>query len=142
MNRKAVIIWGHSNSGKTTTIKHLVGVKKRLCNCVFTITNIDGNLVKIFVEAQSPSEKNEILDNLIKRYNKGNLPENIIVAEQIDGKNAGSTIDYLIKNQYEVTFFVIQDPAQFNGTHWDYNLNTKPSISDLDKRAQDIRAIF
>lgn len=42
MKRKAVIIWGFSNSGKTTTIKHLVGVPKRLCNCTFVISNIKG----------------------------------------------------------------------------------------------------
>ncbi len=142
MCRKAVIIWGYSNSGKTTTIKHFLNVRRRLYNRVYNITNNDRKLVEIFVEGQSPSEKDETLEDLIKIYNKGILPKNIIVAEQIDGKNAGNTVDYLIKNRYKITFFIIQNPAKFNKDHWDYNPNTTIPILDLDKRAEDIKAIF
>ena len=143
MKRIAVIIWGFRNSGKTTTIRHLVGVSKRLCNCNFKILNIQNTEIEVFVEGQSPSEKDQTLEELIHvYYKKDGLPNNIIVAEQINGKNAGSTINFLIKNQYKINFFVIQKPESYNKTHWDYNSKAIPSKIDLDKRIDDIRAVF
>ncbi len=143
MNRKAVIIWGTDNSGKTSTIKHLVGCPKRLNNRIFKISNIKKKEVEVFVLGQSPSEKRQTLEELIKKnYKKEALPDKIIVAEQINGKNAGNTINFLIKNKYKITFFVINNPEKYNRTHWDYNTDSIPSETVFLKRVEDIKAIF
>ena len=143
MNRKAVIIWGTSNAGKTSTIKHLVGCPKRLNNRIFKIKNIKEKDVEVFVLGQSPSEKRQTLEELIKKnYKKETLPDKIIVTEQINGKNAGNTINFLIKNKYQITFFVINNPEKHNRTHWDYNTDSMPSESVFKKRVEDIKAIF
>lgn len=112
-------------------------------NCVFTIKNINNNAVKVFVQGQSPSERRKTIKELIEHYYKNkNLPNNIIVAEQINGEKAGNTVDFLIQNKYKIVFFVIQNPPQFNHTHWNYRTNDNISISDLDKRAEDVRSVF
>lgn len=143
MVRKAVIIWGYRNSGKTTTIRYLLKRNSRLDNGIYHINNNEGQEIKVFVQGQSPSEKEENIEKLIGiSYNDGCLPDNIIVAEQIDGINAGNTLNFLIENKYKIKFFVIHKPSKCNKTHWDYQIDINGLNKVLNKRAEDITAIF
>lgn len=143
MVRKAVIIWGYRDSGKTTTIRYLLKRNSRLDNGIYHINNKEGQEIKVFVQGQSPSEKEENIEKLIEiSYNDGCLPDNIIVAEQIDGINSGNTLNFLIENKYKITFFVIHTPPKCNKTHWDYQIDINESKEFLNKRAEDITAIF
>lgn len=135
--RRAVVVWGYKNSGKTTTLKHLVNRTKRLLNKYYMIENIEGDIVNVFIKGNSPSETNCKLGQM---FDKSNLPKRLIVAEQINGRHSADTITFLKKNRYQVTFFVIQKPKQYNSTHWDFADNL--SEKDLDKRAEDIKAVL
>ncbi len=142
MKRRAVVILGRKNSGRTTTVKHFVKSSDFVCNSIFKTTNLNGEDIKVFIVGKSPSERGETLQEIIRNYNEGNLPENIIVAEQINGDYMNKTVDFLITNDYKITFFVIHEPTKFNRTHWDCVSGGLPSTSDLDKRAQDIKRAF
>lgn len=142
MERTAVIIWGLRNSGKTTTIKHLLDNTKALRNRVYKIRITIDIEIEVFIQGESPSEKDQTLEELLVSCCKEGLPDRIIVAEQINGKNAGSTLEFLIKNKYRIAFFVVQMPGRHNATHWDYNPNNTPDEIILNKRAEDIRTVF
>lgn len=137
--KKAVILWSGKNCGKSATLRTLV-IKYERSSCQrlnkkdHRLTDGKGAPKDVYIQDSSPSERNRTLEEMLN----GKLPDFLIVAEQIGGKNAASTLDFLQKNNYKTKFFVIQNPATQNSNHWNYQSRYNNKSPEFIKRAEDI----
>lgn len=138
VNKKAVVILGNPNGGKTTTILHCINTyedpkrnqpRKRLLNQFYQLQQNK----KVYVQGQSPTESKISLKLLLKDKKITNL----IVAEQMNGNKYTDTMKYLRDEEYEIIEFTISNPTN-KSAYWEYQLNHLPSATILKKRADDI----
>ena len=139
--RLAIIIEGSQRSGKTSTIKELIrlfgfknlkqmkaGWQQIYLNPIFKSLR----LIFYCIPA-SPSETDFPLTERFEDWK--NLPEVLVIAEQIGGKHAANTMAFLATNHYHITTFTILNS---NGSHhWEKFTNTSKN-SKLSKRCDDI----
>lgn len=137
MERNAIVIWGHADTGKTITLEYLMKKSERISKCVYKIKNKNGDEMEIFIEERGPEDKKKLIDELVYDYNNRTLPNNIIVEARMDC-SAANTIDFLRQYNYNMSFFLLQSPALFLNIAWEYVSRGMPSISDLEERVDDI----
>jgi hypothetical protein len=143
--RKAVVILGVQNSGKTTTIKRFDNnYHKPKSNCKkgwrlyerLFLPVLEHLCLHLYIVPYSPTERGQSLKDLLE----GNLPEFLLIAEQHLGSRYGETIDFLTLNDYDVSEFLIQRTIKNsdNWTAWD------KSSKDLklNNRAIEIKNAF
>ncbi|MHC9087455.1 hypothetical protein ACXIHB_01960 [Tenacibaculum sp. IMCC1] len=135
----AIVIEGHQNSGKTSTIKELInsygnksisqmkrGWQKLFLNSIFKYLKLD-----IYCVPASPSETNI---ELIKRFPNW-VPEVLIVAVQPNGQHYSSSMSFLTNNNYQILKYSLTNN---NGNlDWDrFDSSTKQN--KLSNRADEI----
>lgn len=139
--RLAILIVGDQNSGKTSTVKHLIAqyngkilkIARASWKSIF-LNSILGSLKLIFYcIPASPTETKIKLSTRFSTWTS--LPEVLVIAEQTSGTNYPDTISYLAANGYHVLRY---DLLNTNGSaNWERfnmsNMNTK-----LDNRANEI----
>ncbi len=137
--KKAVIVLGYSNNGKTKTILNCINryeVSNRATPRVKVMNqlyNFQQNK-NVFIQGQSPSESKTSLATLLN----GQRPDYLIVAEQINGALLSNTRAFLQRNNYQFTEFRIANPANPSPIHWNYDKNGLPPQRILEQRADDI----
>lgn len=109
----AILIIGEQNSGKTSTIKHLVNansnkslsVMKAGWQSIFLNQAFKYLKLILFCVPASPTETKKPLS---VRF-AGFIPEVLIVAEQLNGLNHQNTDSFLISNNYTVLRYNIDN---------------------------------
>lgn len=137
--RLAILIIGQQDSGKTTTIKHLVnsysdkslkvmraGWQYIFLNSIFKYLQLN-----FFCVPASPTETKIKLSD---RFSES-IPEVLIVAEQLNGFNYQNTINFLNANRYNIITYNL---SNVNGTSdWD-RFDAKNKTIKLDNRVNQI----
>jgi len=139
--RLAILIVGLQNSGKTSTIRHLIrvyngkslkimkaGWKDIFLNPIFKLLK----LIFYCIPA-SPSETDNKLSDRFSTWTW--LPETLVVAEQTGGRHYVDTINFLSTNGYHVLRYDIL--ATNGATDWERFTPSNMS-SKLDNRANEI----
>lgn len=139
--RLAILIVGEQNSGKTSTIKHLINtygfknlsVMRAGWNQIF-LNNVFKSLrLHFYCVPASPTETG--IDLSVRFGLWGNLPEVLVVAEQLHGSKLSTTLSFLAANGYHVERFDINNVTGVS--NWErYDLTTEKV--KLDNRAIDI----
>ncbi len=135
----AIVIEGHQNSGKTSTIRELIntygnksisqmkrGWQRLFLNQTFEYLKLD-----IYCVPASPSETGI---ELIKRFPKWK-PEVLIVAVQPNGQHYSSSNTFLNNNNYTVLRYSLTNNS--GNLDWDRFNQTNKSIK-LRNRADEI----
>lgn len=139
--RLAILIVGLQNSGKTSTIRHLIslyngrslkimkaGWKDIFLNSIFKSLRLD-----FYCIPASPSETKVELSTRFAKW--AWLPETLIVAEQAGGIHYASTINFLNSNGYHILRY---DILNSNGpADWE-RFNKGNMAGKLDNRANQI----
>ncbi|RDI13207.1 hypothetical protein [Flavobacterium sp. AG291] len=106
--RLAILIIGVQNSGKTSTIKKLInqygdGVGKIMRSSwrnIYMDLRFKSLRLTAYCIPASPTEKN--LDLVDRFIDWDNLPQTIILAEQLNGNKYANTISFLTSNGYHI----------------------------------------
>lgn len=141
----AILIIGEQNSGKTSTIKHLVNtwgdksliVMKAGWQSVFLNSTFKYLKLIFFCVPASPTETNKPLSIRFSEF----IPEVLIVAEQLNGSNYQNTNSFLISNNYTVLRYDIDniigtlDWQRFDRSNELLKLNNRTNeiINDIKK---------
>jgi hypothetical protein len=137
--RLAILIVGIQNSGKTSTIRHLISLYNGRALKVMRASWKDVFLNPLFKSLRlnfycipaSPTETNFKLSLRCASW----FPEVLIVAEQAGGANYADTINFLATNHYHVLRY---DILNTNGaSDWE-RFNASNMTSKLDNRANEI----
>ena len=136
--KKAVIVWGKRNSGKTTTLLNFVNQYNIGNNNYTKLMNKMYHMQQnkdIFVRGMSPSESGASLQAVLQ--NAGHpCPNLLVVAEQIGGGQMFNTLNFLHQHNYKITHFAIAEPPL---NYWGYNPNgVQPTQQILNQRTSDI----
>jgi len=135
----AIIIEGSNNSGKTSTIKHLVNnYSNRSLNRIkagwqriFLNPNFPNLKIDVYCIPSSPSESDNPLSNRFSQW----LPDVILVAEQPNGKHYNSTYTFLQSNGFQI---ITRSINNIDGSgDWE-RFDVNSSKLKLDNRAEDI----
>ncbi|CAA0259840.1 hypothetical protein [Tenacibaculum maritimum] len=140
-DKLAILIVGHQNSGKTTTIKYFDKVYdenetlKRYCRVGWRHLQLfKGKLYAIFSLIYFiPASPTETQKPLKKRLGKM-LPELLLMAEQKNGKEYNNTIEFLNENNYKIIEFYTKDNSNEIWKEW----NNKTFEDLMNKRATAI----
>ena len=139
--RLAILIVGEQNSGKTSTIKHLINtygfktlsVMRAGWNQIFLNSVFKSLRLHFYCIPASPTETGIDLSERFSSWH--NLPEVLVVAEQLHGSKLSSTLSFLAANGYHVERFDINNVKGVS--NWErYDLTTEKM--KLDNRANDI----
>ena len=140
--KKAVVIMGLANSGKTTTIKSFLCKYGRgypysqLRNSKHYFKRGNGYSI-VWIQGQSPSETGKPLVQC-KGFNPD--AEFLIVAEQTNGVFMHDTLNTLKRNKFNFKIFEID--GNYSPNHWKkINKNSGKSLqlnNNMKKRADDI----
>jgi hypothetical protein len=114
----AIVIEGNQNSGKTSTIKHLISQQRG-----WAVRNMKQGFQAIFLDKQfkslklhlyclpaSPSETGKTIGELLPTRR----PSAIIVAEQPGGKQYTNTFKFLEENDYTILKYSISEDKNNN----------------------------
>ncbi len=150
-NNLAVLIVGEQNSGKSTTIKYFeqfndenhhekdrtrIGWKR----LQFFLDKLDALICLVYCVPSSPTESHKSLENKLKEHGfRENTPEMLIIAEQLNGEQYQSTIDFLDEKNYKVVEFIIDNKN--SGTIWSRWSDSKKDYI-LTERAKAISNEF
>lgn len=146
MKKKAVIIMGLKNSGKTTTIETFLckygrGYPYRQLRNGKHYFKQEDEWSVVWIQGQSPSEAKTRLEDC-KAFNKD--AELFIVAEQSDGLFKQDTLNTLKKYNFTVTIFEIDGDNSL--IHWkrqnESNRKLLQMNRNMQKRADDIFNVF
>ncbi|HEX8561861.1 MAG TPA: hypothetical protein VF676_02670 [Flavobacterium sp.] len=137
--RLAILIIGAQNSGKTSTIKHLISVyngrKLKVMKAgwkdIFLNPVLKSMRLNFFCVPASPTETGIKLSTRFLTM----LPEVLVVAEQDGGANYPDTMSFLATSSYSILRYDIQ---KTNGSlDWE-RFDTKTMTSKLDNRTDEI----
>lgn len=137
----AIIIVGVQNSGKTSTIRHLINkycdkslsVMRAGWQYPFLNSSFKSLRLNVYCIPASPTETNIELKDRFKDWDY--IPQVLIVAEQSVPSKYPSTISYLTGNGYTIMQYDILNSI---GTmDWE-RFNSKDEIIKLDNRANQI----
>lgn len=137
--RLAILIVGAQNSGKTTTIKHLIRsyngrtlkVMKAGWKDIFLNPLFKSLKLNFYCIPASPTETDFKLSLRCANW----FPEVMVIAEQTSGANYADTINFLITNGYTILRY---DIINSNGTlDWE-RFNSSDMNLKLDNRANQI----
>ena len=141
--RLAILIIGVQNSGKTTTIKHLVNshsdkslsVMRAGWQSIFLNSTFKYLKLNFFCVPASPTETKTKLSKRFPNF----LPEVLIVAEQLNGANYSSTLNFLNTNNFTVIAYNLSNTI--GKSDWDKFDNTSKSIKLINRTNQIISDI-
>ncbi|GGB65131.1 hypothetical protein GCM10007424_01300 [Flavobacterium suaedae] len=139
--RLAILIVGEQNSGKTATIRNLINLYSRKSLTVmrrgfsWLFLNQDFKCLELvtYCVPASPTETGIDLKDRFQDWD--NIPQTLIVAEQLNGNKYHNTLNFLNTKGYHILRY---DLSNSNGSGiWDrFNRETETII--LDTRANQI----
>jgi GTPase SAR1 family protein len=137
--RLAILIVGLQNSGKTSTIKHLISayngrtlkIMKAGWKDIFLNPLLKSLRLNFYCIPASPTETKIKLSERCATW----FPEVLVIAEQAGGANYADTISFLTTNHYHVLRY---DILNTNGaSDWE-RFNVSNMSSKLGNRADEI----
>lgn len=137
----AILIVGKQNSGKTSTIKHLVNsysrkslsIMKRGYTSLFLNKKFRSLKLVVYCVPASPSETNIDLKIRFKNWDK--IPQILIIAEQLRGSKYQNTIDFLNSNGYQINEYEINN---VKGSQTWERFDSSNETKKLENRADEI----
>ncbi|MGH2664832.1 hypothetical protein [Flavobacterium sp.] len=137
--RLAILIIGVQNSGKTSTIKHLVNthsdkslnVMRAGWQSIFLDSSFKYLKLNFFCVPASPTETKKMLSIRFPSF----IPEVLIIAEQLGGANYPDTISFLNRNNFAVATYNLSN--SIGTSDWDKFDNTNKSVK-LNNRTNQI----
>lgn len=135
----AIVIEGSQNSGKTSTIKHLISQQrgwavrnmKKGFQAIFLDKNFKALKLHLYCLPASPSETGKTIGGLLPTRR----PSAIIVAEQPGGKQYTNTFKFLEENDYTILKYSISEDK--NNYPWS-KFDNADKDEKLEKRTQQI----
>lgn len=141
----AIVIEGDQNSGKTSTIKHLINTYgnksisqlKRGWQQVYLNSSFQYLKLDFYCVPASPSETGF---ELHKRFNNNWIPEIIVVALQPSGKHYSNSNNFLSSNNYSIlTYRINNSEGNSDWDRFDENSMNNKLTNRSNQIVKDIR---
>lgn len=135
----AIVIEGNQNSGKTTTIKHLISQQrgwavrnmKKGFQTIFLDKNFKALKLHLYCLPASPSETGKTIGELLPNRR----PSAIMIAEQPGGKQYANTFKFLEETDYTILKYSISEDK--NNYPWS-KFDNADKDEKLEKRVNQI----